>query len=185
MASYDIVIDDRKVRINHINTDDKQSFPRTGYRIEQRNDSILILEAGTGVQVFRIDSADDLNSITDNRTTAGVTTPISTIDEIYSIIDDSTTPYFFTGAANIEVTLDSIELNTDDLERDVWDQIPGNSSEYTYYTGVEAPAGNFGNPSGTTSNVKIITYKTGVTAIYYRDLAWDANDNILKITARV
>ena len=74
--------------------------------------------------------------------------------------------------------------NTDDLERDVWDQIPGNSSEFENYVGVLAPSGNFGNPSGTTTNVKTITYKTGAAAIYYRDLEWAADDTILKITAR-
>ena len=95
MATFDIVIDDLKVRINHTNNTDQRSFPRNGYRVEKRNDKILVVERGTGQQAFRIDSAEEVNSITDNRTTAGATTPISTIQEIFDIIDAEATPFFF------------------------------------------------------------------------------------------
>lgn len=99
MASYNIIVDDLKVRIEHIASGQKQSFPRSGYRVELRNNGVNIVEQGSGVKVFTIREAKDLGSITDNRTTAGATTPISTLSEIYDILDATATPFFFLNLA--------------------------------------------------------------------------------------
>lgn len=64
------------------------------------------------------------------------------------------------------------------LQLSVWDAIPGNSIEMTYYTGVEA-----GNPSGTTTNVKTIVYKEGVTTIVTKTLTYNSVDDVLTIVA--
>jgi len=63
-------------------------------------------------------------------------------------------------------------------ELSVWTSIPGNSIEYTYYTGIEA-----GNPSGTLTNPKIIAYKTGVAVIVTQTITYNNLDNELTITA--
>jgi hypothetical protein len=99
MASYNIIVDDLKVRIEHTASGQKQSFPRSGYRVELRSNGVNIVEQGSGVKVFTIREAKDLGSITDNRTTAGATTPISTLSEIYDILDATATPFFFLNIA--------------------------------------------------------------------------------------
>jgi hypothetical protein len=88
------------------------------------------------------------------------------------------------GDLALEVTADQINLNTDDLEKGVWTKIPGNSLELIYYAGVEAPSGNFGNPSGTVENVKTLVYKTAGSPVFYQDFAWDSLDRTVLITAR-
>jgi hypothetical protein len=88
----------------------------------------------------------------------------------------------------LEVTLQDVNLNVDDLERsnvaienytnlDVWDSVAGNSKEFTYYSGISAE-----NPSGE-KNVESIIYKTGVTTVVTRTFTWDADDDVLSITA--
>lgn len=77
----------------------------------------------------------------------------------------------------LEVTADQINLNTDKLEMGVWSTIPGNSEEYTYYTGIVA-----GNPSGN-KNVQTVVFKTGVTTIATQTYTWDSDDDVLSITA--
>ena len=94
---------------------------------------------------------------------------------------DIITPFFFSTG---NTTLGAINVNTDDLERGVWAKIPDNSLEIEYYVGVFAPSGNFGNPSGTTTNAKILTYKTLGVDIFYQDFAYNAADGAIKITAR-
>jgi hypothetical protein len=54
---------------------------------------------------------------------------------------------------------------------------PGNSFEITYYSGVTS-----GNPSGSTTNIENIIYKSGATVIATKTLEYDVNNNILKIT---
>jgi hypothetical protein len=61
---------------------------------------------------------------------------------------------------------------------EVWDAIPGNSKEFTYYSGEVA-----GNPSGNTDNIQTIVYKTGVSTILTRTFTYNSSDNILTITA--
>lgn len=78
---------------------------------------------------------------------------------------------FFDGAAAVVNVIDQYGA----LES--FSEIAGNSIEYTYYAGVEA-----GNPSGTTTNVKTIVYKTGVTTIITKTIAYDANDLVISIT---
>ena len=88
----------------------------------------------------------------------------------------------------LEVTLQDVNLNVDDLERSslaienytnlsAWDAVAGNSKEFTYYSGVSAE-----NPSGE-KNVESIIYKTGITTIVTRTFTWDADDDVLTITA--
>lgn len=60
----------------------------------------------------------------------------------------------------------------------IWDFITGNSKVLAFYAGVEA-----GNPSGATTNLKTIIYKTGITTILTRTFAWTAGDALLSITA--
>ncbi len=57
-----------------------------------------------------------------------------------------------------------------------WTNTPGNSIEYTYYTGIEP-----GNPSGTAGNIKSITYKDGNNAVVLTiTYEYDVNDNVIK-----
>jgi hypothetical protein len=87
----------------------------------------------------------------------------------------------------IEATLNSIESETQNItiaqtdlfnlmSRSNWTSSLGNSVEYTYYAGVEA-----GNPSGTTTNVKTVVYKTGVTTIFTQTIAYNAADLAISI----
>ena len=59
----------------------------------------------------------------------------------------------------------------------VWDRIPGNSIEFTYYTGAAA-----GNPSGSTSNIETATYKDDGVTSFTQTFTYDGNDNILTLT---
>lgn len=54
---------------------------------------------------------------------------------------------------------------------------PGNSIEVTYYSGVAA-----GNPSGTTTNIETLVYKSGTTVIATKTIEYNAADDITKIT---
>lgn len=58
-----------------------------------------------------------------------------------------------------------------------WTSEIGNSTAYTYYAGIEA-----GNPSGTTTNIKTIAYKTGITTIFTQTIAYNAADLVISIT---
>lgn len=63
------------------------------------------------------------------------------------------------------------------IQTSTWSGIAGNSKELVYYVGVEA-----GNPSGSTDNVKTITFKTGATIILVQTLTYNSSDNVLTIT---
>lgn len=60
---------------------------------------------------------------------------------------------------------------------DNWTSIPGNSIEYTYYSGV---SGN--NPSGN-ENVRFARYYDAGTLTLTKEFTYDANDNVLSATA--
>ncbi len=60
-------------------------------------------------------------------------------------------------------------------ERQAWTKIPGNSTEYTYYSGTET-----NNPSGN-ANIKEIVYKKNGVTIFTQQYSWDTNDNPIKI----
>lgn len=75
---------------------------------------------------------------------------------------------------NIDTNIDSLLTST---ELANWTLTAGNSIEYTYYAGVEG-----GNPSGTTTNVKTIVYKQGVTTIVTQTIAYNAADLVISIT---
>lgn len=87
----------------------------------------------------------------------------------------------------IEATLNSIESETQNItiaqtdlfnlmSRSNWTSSLGNSVEYTYYAGIEA-----GNPTGTTTNVKTVVYKTGVTTIFTQTITYNAADLAISI----
>ena len=82
------------------------------------------------------------------------------------------------GGLALELTVDQINLNTDELEKNVWDSIAGNSIEFTYYT----DTGGGANPSGN-KNIETAIYKTGVATIVTKTFVWDADDDVLSITA--
>jgi hypothetical protein len=72
-----------------------------------------------------------------------------------------------------------IEDDTYDLiEKGVWDTIPGNSTEFTYYLAVDL----VNNPTGN-KNVQTIVYKRGVTTVVTKTFVWDADDDVVSITA--
>ena len=84
-----------------------------------------------------------------------------------------------------EVTLNDVNLNVDDLEKGVWAKIPGNSLVIEYYAGIEATTGNFGNPSGSITNAKMLTYRTGGVPVFYQDIAYNINNLATLVTSRV
>ena len=55
----------------------------------------------------------------------------------------------------------------------VWDRIPGNSIDFTYYTGAVA-----GNPSGNTDNLQSAVYSTGGTTQFTQTFTYDATDRV-------
>ena len=55
--------------------------------------------------------------------------------------------------------------------------IPGNSREFVYYAGIEA-----GNPSGSTENVKTITYKKGSIVEATQTYTYDALNRVILIS---
>lgn len=78
-----------------------------------------------------------------------------------------------TALNSANTSLDNIELYS---YRANWTTVIGNSIEYTYYAGVEA-----GNPTGATTNVKTIAYKTGITTIFTQTIAYNAADSVISI----
>jgi hypothetical protein len=84
------------------------------------------------------------------------------------------------GQLALEVTASQINLNTDDLEKGVWEAIPGNSIEFTYYI----DTGGGANPSGN-KNVLTAIYKTdaGATTVVTQTYTWDTDDDVVSITA--
>jgi hypothetical protein len=78
-----------------------------------------------------------------------------------------------TALNSANTSLDNIELYS---YRANWTTVIGNSIEYTYYAGVEA-----GNPTGATTNVKTIVYKTGITTIFTQTIAYNAADLVISI----
>ena len=75
-----------------------------------------------------------------------------------------------TSSANLSAIKDYLEVQN-------WDNIAGNSLEFIYYAGIEA-----GNPSGSTSNVKNIIYKKGVSTEITKTLVYNASDKVISIT---
>jgi len=167
----DIIFLDDCVKIN-LNATETHTFPKNKYKVTHRNEAIEVLESGTSQLNLRFRKVSDVLSITDNTTGGvGVITVPATITLLFELIF----PYFYESSLT---TVGSINLNTDDLERGVWDKIIGNSKEFVFYSGVEA-----GNPSGSVDNIKTIAYKTGATLILTQTFAWTATNKILSITA--
>ena len=86
-----------------------------------------------------------------------------------------------TALAGIDTINSKINVDTNDLEREVWDKVPGQVKTITYYiSGIEA-----GNLSGN-KNVKNISY-TGSADTDRPDFSqlftWDVDDDIVTITA--
>lgn len=73
-----------------------------------------------------------------------------------------------------QLTNDQTEIQR--LGFNVWSKIPGNSVEFTYYTGVVA-----GNPSGN-KNIQTAVYKTGAATIATETFTYDAADDVLTVT---
>lgn len=69
-------------------------------------------------------------------------------------------------------------LTSEAVQLKGWTNVHGNSIELEYYTGVEAD-----NPSGSTSNVKIIYYYKRSKLVIRKTLTYNADDNVLTITA--
>lgn len=59
-----------------------------------------------------------------------------------------------------------------------WDKVAGNSKEFIYYSGIEA-----GNPSGSTSNVKQILFKTGSLVLISQTVSYNEFNQVIKIEA--
>lgn len=80
----------------------------------------------------------------------------------------------------IDASLATIDTNISSLltstELANWNLKAGNSTEYTYYTGIDG-----GNPSGSTSNVRLITYKQGATTIITQTISYNASDLVISI----
>ncbi len=75
--------------------------------------------------------------------------------------------------ATIDTNIDSLLTST---ELANWNLKAGNSTEYTYYTGIDG-----GNPSGSTSNVRLITYKQGATTIITQTISYNAADLVISM----
>ena len=88
-------------------------------------------------------------------------------------------------AANVNVTVSNPTTATETgLAKEtkqnlaVWEAIAGNNKTLAYYVGLAA-----GNPSGSTSNIQTIQFKTGASVIVTQNFTYDSNNNILTITA--
>ncbi len=75
--------------------------------------------------------------------------------------------------ATIDTNISSLLTST---ELANWNLKAGNSTEYTYYTGIDT-----GNPSGSTSNVKLIVYKEGISTILTQTISYNASDLVISI----
>jgi hypothetical protein len=93
---------------------------------------------------------------------------ISLLESIYKFVESS-----LVSTTNNTTILSDIESAIDLTN---FSEIPGNSIEITYYTGVEA-----GNPSGSTTNAKTIVYKTGVTTILTKTIEYNLTNDVLKV----
>lgn len=83
----------------------------------------------------------------------------------------------FLGVKSDSASTDTILSDILTIERQAnWTSIIGNSLEVAYYAGVEA-----GNPSGSTSNIKTVAYKTGATTVYTQTIAYNLANNIVSV----
>ncbi len=82
---------------------------------------------------------------------------------------------------SVDGRLNQISGTIDDLlsieQYAEWSSKIGNSIVLTYYTGVAA-----GNPSGNTSNIRIIEYKVGAGTEFTHTITYNASDFITSIT---
>lgn len=82
---------------------------------------------------------------------------------------------------NVEGLIINMSGTLDDMfslhQKANWSSIIGNSVEYNYYAGLAA-----GNPSGSTSNVETVVYKTGVSTSFTQTFEYDLTNKVIKIT---
>jgi hypothetical protein len=71
----------------------------------------------------------------------------------------------------------SIDMLKNAANLQTWTTVKGNSYELEYYTGIET-----GNPSGD-KNIKRIKYKQGEQTVLYKELTYDADNDVLTVSA--
>ena len=97
--------------------------------------------------------------------------------EVTSTQIEPATEVPFTGNAYNLIDLLSQSFFNNIASTENFNLTSGNVIEITYYTGIEP-----GNPSGTTTNIETVIYKSGSTTVVTKTLEYDANDNLIKIT---
>jgi hypothetical protein len=144
------------------------SYPKGSIRVRDYNTNGLQVEhVNENYDICFVENPDDILDATS--TPYGIT-KAAVYTALNSFIGVSSTTITGTVA-----TSNTILENLAELESFV--EIPGNSIEVTYYTGVDTD-----NPSGNTNNIYTIVYKTGLTVVSTKTIAYNLSDNIIKIT---
>jgi len=164
----------------------QQEFLAGGLLVTEINSAAILAElqlSSTHYLLNGVRTAVNENTVTPSSTTAlpvklmGTTGPINiTAGDLNVQLTDL--------GANFDRTrigdgVEQLEINTDgsvNVRSKLFDEVPGNSKEFTYYSGVVV-----GNPSGN-KNVNTIVYKTGVTTMWTKTFTYDSADDVLTIT---
>ena len=183
-------VGNRKGGGNHGNKNSGHYFEKTNLQILEQSRALLasILATNSAGKDFELtlvkDSVDAMfleSRVWDN--------DLNAWGAVNYYAPGSTTPVTPTGATTYLDAGDATEATllalSGTVDKGQWSRIPGNSLEFEWYAGVEAPAGNFENASGNVKNLKTLTYLTSAVPVFYQDFAWDNLDRSIKITARV